>query len=389
MIRRTTVWIAVAVGVGACGDGRPLAPDAEIWGCGDGVVAPDEHCDDGPETGTSTSLCTLECRTARVEWIQLEGNTQLPFPARKMVGGLPAHLVISNFDDRGIALVPVGNKGPPVILKKYAAPVSFEVHGVDRVVWIERAVPGVGGPWLLWTIIGEDPPVIREISYPVEGAEAGTFALRSVVGPNGFVWRDLDNELHHTTVSKVDPVTIDHRALGPAPSGQLQVARWWNDELVGYFFERPDQMTDVVIAWRLRPATERWTGVWRKPVMSAIIGRFRADLGDRQFAMLAPDGAIDVWSFDRDAPEIVDSLYGYVPAGSQHIMKGSKRIQTVDPQGRLVVLMDNGNGRSLAPQYLKIGPPCTVCTISETEGAPEWFALDEIAIHGFNRTVIE
>jgi hypothetical protein len=185
---RACVWIAVAAGVGACSDGRPLAPDAEIWGCGDGVVAPEEECDDGPGTGTSTSLCTLDCRTARVKWVQLEGNTQLPFPARKMVGGLPV-LVISNFDDRGIAIVPVGNKGPPVILKKYAAPVSFEVHGVDRVVWIERAVPGLGGPWLLWTIIGEDPPVIREIPYPVEGAEAGTFALRSVVGPNGFVWR--------------------------------------------------------------------------------------------------------------------------------------------------------------------------------------------------------
>jgi hypothetical protein len=159
---------------------------------------------------------------------------------------------------------------------------------------------------------------------------------------------------------------------------------------VAYFFERPDQMTDVVIAWRLRPAAERWTGVWRKPVLSAIPSWVRPDLGNRQFAMLAPDGAVDMWSFDADGLEIVDSLYGFVPAGSQQIMNSfDGRIHTVDPQGRLVVLMNNGRGRSLAPQYLQIGPPCSVCTIAETEGGPEWFALDEVAIHGVNVTVTD
>lgn len=373
-----------------CHDPRRLpANDASLTGCGDGITVEDpadpnvsEQCDDGDQTGTSDSLCTLECKNARVEWVPLEGQTTLPFPARKLVA-VAAQLVVSAFDDRGIAVVPVGNAAGSVILKKYSAPVSFEVQD-DKIIWIERGIPGMGGPWLLWTRLG-DLSVINEITYPRPDSSAGIFVLADNVGPNGFIVHDENGHLHRVMLWNPEQPVIQDYDVGPTESREVTLGRRLahTSNRVAYFLEAGEQTEVLVTDDYPLPPQRHWYGIWPKKVLHAVDGYFKGPFADEQVAMLAPDGAVDVWSFQGPLSEITDSLFGYVPAGSQQIMRDdSASVYSIDSAGNLVVLKNNGAGRSLRAQQFPIGPPCSICTIAETVGAPEWFALDLVAVHG-------
>ena len=378
--------------------------------CGDGIITPapedparHETCDEGFETGGATSLCTLQCRDARVRWEELPGTTVLPFPARKMVHGLPDHLVISAFDDNGIAIVPVANSGGTQILKKYSAPMAFEVGKWDQsdtlmeVMWIERAIEGVGGPYLLFAKIGEEPAVIREVAYPLMGSVGGKFASIENIGPNGFV-----DVLQDGTIQRVWTygLSMSSNNLGPTPGGTLSFAlRFYTVDATARIrlatFFADGSATGIVLASDPNggPSTRDWEYVWNKSVLDAVHGSWTRQQGVNQVALLSTDGTVDILSLGSTPAEILDSAYGALPAGSQHItsLGGADpsldiprySLLTVDAQGRIVVLKNNGAGRSLAPQYLPIGPSCSVCTIAEHAGAnPEWFALDTLAVRG-------
>jgi len=172
-------------------------PDATASSsCGDGVVNGEsgvESCDDGGANGNATSLCSIQCADRTVRWhSMIPPTTVLPFPARKLVDSGPA-LVISSFDDSGIATVPIGNDRPTDVLRKYSAPTAFQVGGWTpspwpAVMWIERAVPGQGGPWLLWAKIGEPFfPVIHEVTYTTPNSTGGVFIRSGDFGNNAIV----------------------------------------------------------------------------------------------------------------------------------------------------------------------------------------------------------
>jgi hypothetical protein len=407
VLRRWPQLIVVVL-LWSCSADPRRAPDALPYAprCGNGVIdrlsgapALDETCDEGEGNGGPNSLCTLTCKDAHVRWFPAGGPTTLPFPARKLVRALPDYLVISNFDDNGIALVPIENVAAPVLLKKYSAPSSFEVGKWDfsdaysEVMWVERPIPGVGGPWLLWTKIGEQPaPVIRELPDPVANGRAGTFLLEENYGRNGFADTDANGNLHRVLVSEVQPApSMSDVDIGPSPPGTLSLVR----KIPGihgyraiYFFAN-GPTTNVIAATDPVDTTSlpvvEWAGTWPRAVEHMTPGLFTNEVAPDQAAVLSPEGSVDIWAFHGAIGEVPPPHYGDVPAGSQNIaaITSGESILTVSPQGDLVLLMNNGNGRSLKPQYLHVGQACNVCTIAETSGhAPEWFAFDNLVIHG-------
>jgi hypothetical protein len=389
----------------ACGDipGRP--PDAPAPFCGDGIVTPNpdpalnESCDDGAATGGPDSLCTLDCKDATREWIPLPGDTILPFPARKLVEALPAHLVISNFDDNGIALVPISNVGETQVLKKYSAPIDFEVgrwssQGPMEVMWIERAVPGVGGPFLLIAPIGVAAPVIRELPYPVAGGAGGRFVTFENVGAYGMV-EISDGRLVRVWPERAAPggdLTMHAFDLGPAGEGSIAFATRLDvdPQLRVAVFTQTESATAIVLAIDPNggPTTREWDTSWLKRVIHAADGRWTTSQGPYQVALLAPDGTIDILALGSTPGEILDTSFGVVP-GAQQLQAsfpgspGLQSIVTLDDQGRVVLLRNNGRGRALRPQYFPLRNGCTVCTLGETANYVDWFALDTIAIHGY------
>jgi hypothetical protein len=227
--------------------------DASELRCGDGITVADplatelsEECDDGAATGTDESLCMANCKSGHVEWKPLEGETTLPFPARKLVA-IPGYLVISSFDQRGVAVVPIGNTSEPVILQKYSSTSSFEVQP-EGILWIERAVPGVGGPWLLWTGFGPSLGSITEIPYPTAPATGGLFALGSNYGPNGFLERDASGHLHRTLVSNLPNPAIEDIDVGPTSGTVISLARRFvaSSDRTAFFLEA-GATTEVII----------------------------------------------------------------------------------------------------------------------------------------------
>jgi len=241
-----------------------VAPDGPPPGCGDGVISdgslgPAEQCDDGLENGTEFSLCHTSCYSAEAAFHRIGPDTMLPFPAKKLVWA--GVLVISNFDDQGIALVPVGNTSAPALLKRHSAPVDFEVGGGLGasdwwVMWIERAVPGEGGPWLLWANLGEFPaPTIHELAFAASTRGDPVF-VRYDWGHNGVATVDANGHLVFIRVEDLSQGLASLTDLGPAPSGVLRRAALTYARRAAIFFEDGPGTTVVAVSppWLAPPS---------------------------------------------------------------------------------------------------------------------------------------
>lgn len=382
----------------ACGPAaQPDVPDAAPPRCGDGIVTPNredpaqhEQCDDGDATGGPDSVCTLDCVSGVTFWTSFpEDTTQLPFPSKKTVF-TGSHFIISNFDDDGIAAVPYRNVSRPIFFKQYTAPISFNVGEIDNattVMWVEREIPNNGGPWLLWAKL-ESSPIISEVPYPLADHDGIVFVRGGPLAMRGIGFKDSNGHLRRIHFEDLSPsLRVYDWDLGPAPDGTLAEARRmpWGEggPWVAYLFAA-GEVTNIVVATdpvsSIQPSVV-WRGTWGTPILDTDTGRNEPGVPSENLKLLTPDGSVYLWSFLYES-EVQAPRFGSVSPGAQRF-DGLNDIESVNTQGQLEVLVNNGVGRGLALQRLQIGPPCTVCSIAETDGTPEFFTLDTTLVHGF------
>lgn len=377
-----------------CGGPERVAPDGAPPRCGDGVVSdgslgPTEWCDDGSANGTELSLCFPNCTSAESSWRPIEADTTvLPFPAKKLIPSWD-HLVISNFDDQGIALVPIRNSGPPVLLKRYGAPVDFEVPAglpgstSSSVMWLERAVPGVGGPWLLWANASEDPaPTIHVLPFPTDTRGDPVF-VRHDWGHNGIVTVDANGHLLFILVQDLSQNLVRLTDLGPAPSGILRrAAHTRNWARTAIFFEDGPITTIVTLSgsWPEPPSVDSQT-IWNGFIHDVAWGEWLPSLVD-EVAVLGAQGEVTIISPGQDLVEAFPPVFTRIPGNVTDISDDRGNLYAMTQDGNLVWIVNNREGRGMKPQLFPIGLPCTVCTIAEQWTSPAWFALDTIAVHG-------
>ncbi|MDB4956163.1 MAG: hypothetical protein JWO36_3732 [Myxococcales bacterium] len=156
-----------------------------------------EQCDDGPLNGTpqDPNRCTKQClrgdHANGLEPIQ-HVPFAVAFPMKKIVeleiNTTCPSLAFTGFDDTGahVALGPPNAGGFSLVVQPQI--VTMKVHsapsGLGRLwrpngdfsspLWVERAVPGVGGPWLFFATFSADfTPTIHELPYPFPDGEGG------------------------------------------------------------------------------------------------------------------------------------------------------------------------------------------------------------------------
>jgi hypothetical protein len=423
--RRRVRWRAANVGIAlvllaGC---DPAPRDIPPPGCGNGVLEPEfedgqsvgETCDDGPLTGTAESLCSVDCQSAKLAPVEVTATQELPFPARKlMVSG--SWLVASSLDDRGVALV----AGDTVhVLKAHAAVADFTISAVDEtdwsspdVVWIEHAAPGLGGPWLLWAEIGEEPiPVIHEIPFPVPDASDIAFLrgtdqlayvpiVMSVVASGRHYIVRMPHPLHPsgwTTVTDLGPVP----SSGPILAVTASASDSYTSRMISFFGTGPAYVvaaTPLDLHFYVPPVVE-YAGTWPTSIISADNASFTPSAPATevwtQLAVLAPDGTVYVWKFDRDLGEIDTTYFARFPEGTQQLaslglapssldIEGSNSsVLGIVDDGSLAFILNNRAGRGLATQQFWIGPSCSVCTLGEQVmqlNGTEWVAFDDLAM---------
>lgn len=409
---------AFLVAAAACGPGgRDDVPDAKS-GCGDGVITPpEEQCDDGLANGSTESLCTVDCRD-RTLTASVEQQVALPVPARKLYWTNSCFqgqwLVASNFDDEGIAVV--STEGPEsFLLKAHAAPVDFTIGSIDEMntcradlIWVEQAIPGIGGPWLLWTGLGDTPePVIHELPFPIPGASNVVFEregrqqwpilLSAEAGGHLYLARLFYPEAPGGYVDLTDlgpssstpRLSVNIRESGPGPDfGFSRVAEFGSDGPTSVVMVKYDYT-----AFSDPPSVD-FAGTWPNVVLSADDGEWVPETeGQTQLALLDPSGTVNIWDFHGDPAEVEPLLFGNLTAGTQQIatfdFDGGTGCVTpycgvvgVAPDGSIELLTDNGTGRALEKQRFDFGVPCTACAIDQNElrAVPEWFAFDTLAV---------
>lgn len=193
------------LGLLACGEQRPTstpdaAPDAAAPFCGDGVFENGETCDDGAATGTPQSTCSKQCRsiagcTYVLPMHRVAGD--LPNPARQLVdwnlnngyteavaftgsGDDPLHVAIPRTqtfsETEAPRVIPLQLHSPATSVTRLWKPSANpnQMYDVTYPLWIERAIPSVGGPWLVYaTFDASLTPTYTEIPYPFPDGEGG------------------------------------------------------------------------------------------------------------------------------------------------------------------------------------------------------------------------
>lgn len=320
-------------------------------------------------------------------------------------------MVASNFDDDGIALVSSEGAGT-FLLKAHSAPLDFAVGSIDEqqtcgtdVIWIERPVPGVGGPWLLWAEIGEEPaPVVHELPFPIPGADGGVFERRAAAQ----LWPVLLSAtaggrlyLARLFYPAAAGGHVDVTDLGLA-SESPRISVELDDRIVGGF-DRVAELgangsTSVVMAHydslneSVLPSID-YQGTWPDFVISANHGEWVAGEGGReQLALLDQDGIVSIWDFLHDPAEVEPTYFGIMPTGTQEIATFDFEVSNqcvapycgvvgLDPDGNAVFIAGNGAASGLRPQSFDIGPSCSTCSLDQGElFGPEWFGLDDTAV---------
>ena len=364
--------------------------------CGDGVVSANvesiESCDDGELNGTATSTCRIDCTSAESRWLARDDeSTTLPFPAKKLVATERA-LVISNYDDRGIAVVPQRNLGVPILLRGAAPARSFTVTGSSEidgtiVMWIEQGTSQADLPALYWANLSESPPQPREIPYPLVDTSGGIFIQNENYTWDGFADVGKDRRLYQVQFSSLQPPAPQIWELGTAPDGDLVAAMVvvaGDMRGIAYFFD-DGFSTRVAIATHPGDGIPSIVRTVRLPARVVDIARahLNRDGGLDVVTILTPDGVIYAWDFSDPDPEAFLRVFGRVRPGSQHLF-GWTSMVAVTREGEVAHLVENTKGESLATQYHRVGVQCSVCTIAETAGpTAEWFAFDTIAIRGW------
>lgn len=386
-----TTSVAFALLFIACAESSP----DEMPRCGDGIVTHEpiaESCDDGEANGTSGSVCRRDCTSAASVWKAVpEDTTTLPFPAKKLVAS-ETGLIMSNYDEGGVAIVPKRNALATTILRGSGVPRSFTVTGSPEidgavVIWIERDGGPAGNQQLWWANLAETPPIPRQMDYPITSAMGGLFILNQNYTQDGFADVDANRRLYQVQVASFSPPQLQVWDVGSAPDGTLVAAIVVADDVtsaIAYFFD-DGVGTQVALATHPQNGPPRIYRTVRVPtrVVDVTRGYFERSGGVDRLAILSPQGEIHTWDFTRPDPEAFLCEFGRVRAGTQHLYAYTS-VVAVTPLGEVAHLVENGSGQSLASQYHVIAPPCSVCTIAETTGpTAEWFAFDTVAIHGW------
>lgn len=418
--------VAACAPAGREGDGPPR--------CGDGIlqlgqtyeldVPPllvTEQCDDGDLNGTTESQCSLQCQDMTLQ-VDVSRQLQLPMPARKLMAMSTClgadWLFASSFDDRGIAVISAENE-QSFVLKAHGPPSDFTIGAISDhnacstdLVWIERAIPTVGGPWLLWARIGEEPaPIIHELPFPIPGAVDAVFQREHPIGLPLIMTAASGGRLFLARLyypadagGHVDVTDVGAASTAPSLAARIEFDHGQvNDGFTrNAVFDSSDPPHVVVakydVAQEGTPFAD-YDGTWPRRVISAENGEWVPGFEARgQLAMLAADGTVDIWDFLSDAGEITSTTYGVLPPQTQQLAVFSSDLsyQCVEPwcavlgvatDGSITVLQNNAEGHALAPQRFDIGPPCTVCSLDEMQlvhsapgSYPSWYAFDDLAV---------
>lgn len=322
-------------------------------------------------------------------------TTLLPFPARKLIS-TGQRLVVSNFDSGGVAVVPIANTGATATYQYRSDTLSFAVGSSGQfesvLMWIEGALSSSEGPWLLWVNLAETLPTIREVPHSLLSHAGGVAFVRDEsYGLYGFAYKDSNGRLHRSLVDLDSGVVYDFD-LGVAPGGrlvdvQIAAAEGPSGYRAAYRFQSSD-VTHVLIAtdpgrsWTLPPPVVEHVGTWPGPLRDARWSCCKTQ-NSAELDVLTDDGGLFVWPLPLETVEVPRHLFGVLPASTQSIFTAYGDVVSIDATGHLGVLVNNGQGRAVAPQKLPIGPSCSVCTIGESTGSAEWFALDVTAVHGY------
>lgn len=200
-------FVLIALSTFACGQPRPsstpdAAPDAPAPFCGDGVLLNGEQCDQGPITGTPQSTCTKQCRSiascmyaGAIAMHRIAGN--MPNPARQLVdwqlnngyteavaftgsGDEPLHVGVpytqAFSETEAPRYIPLQLHAPASSVTRLWTPSADPNYAYDVTypLWVERAIPNVGGPWLVYaTFDASLTPTYTEIPYPFPDGEGG------------------------------------------------------------------------------------------------------------------------------------------------------------------------------------------------------------------------
>lgn len=395
--------------VASCGPPPEDRADAGPPGCGDGLLQEGEECDEGLRNGTDESVCTLICRSGKIDFDVL-GSFELPFAPTQMyvVGRANVEgdaLVFSHADEEGIGVLygiataaqsgntPLLYMLPPV----HTRPTSFDVRHVEgtaEMVWVEERASSTEGPWLFVATLGDDAhaaPTVRELPYPIPSTAGGHFVQRGQVSSVFMTDRDDDGELWVAYLDALDSTVVSDQ--GPSPA-ELELTRGWlrspGNEYTRLvrFFANP-RSVHVGTFGATGAGTVQLVEPWSLTVRetdAVVMGR--ASL-ETELAMLDGSGNISIWPFSDPQPEAAAMLYGKVPAGTQNFqgffrglsvdLEAVMDIVALSPDGSLVSLANNGAGDALQVQTTQIGPPCETCTMAETgmDGyLTNWISLD-------------
>jgi len=397
-------------------------PDARVPYCGDGVVGVDdvgpnnpgfdEQCDDGPLNGTSASLCTVQCLGGH--WL-MGPAVSIPLdsaPRMMLSFSINDHdsLAYTSYDDDAVHVTIGGLDVFPapepttISLKVHSPPISIGLlHGFNIPqqwpVWIERAIPGVGGPWMFYAsfdIAGQ--PTIYEMPYPFPDGVGGE--LRSF--DNGInpvlvdQSTDGSNDLLVAVLIAIDvgnvvvaqqrlPAPGTHRGVlvgNAAPSVDLYDSPNWLDRFsfVQFFDDNATFETFYVTEpdTDVRPVdfaiAELATGTWPYSVADGVLLPKRWNNGGAAYthpyttAVIDNTGEVYTWQFDHSpSGEFPPTLFGHVAAGS-HLVSGGgdddpDAVIAYQPDGKEVVLADgdlvNIPSSALQPQVSQLTTPWT------------------------------
>ena len=345
----------------------------------------DEQCDDGPLNGTSASLCTVQCLGGH--WaIGPVSGIPLDSPPRMIqtfvINDHNSIAYTSNDDDAvhvtigGLDVFPAPE--PTTIkLKVHSPPTSIGLLDGFNIpqqwpVWVERAIPGVGGPWMFYaTFDATGAPTIHEISYPFPdgvGGDLSTFdsAINPVLVDQS---TDASHDLLVAVLIAVDEDTVvvaPQRLMAPgvhrgvlvgnpgqpddyAPlSNRYSFVQFFDDNSTFETFYVTEPGTDV------RPAdfviTTSATGSWPYPVVDGVL---LPKIWNNDFSMAHPfttavmtdTGDIYTWQFDHSpSGEFPPTLFGHVAPGSRLVHGGGDddpdAVIAYQPDGTEIVLAD-------------------------------------------------
>ncbi len=386
----------------------------------------DEQCDDGPLNGTSASLCTVQCLGGL--WsIGPTLSIPLDSPPRSMQSfSINDHnsLAYTSYDDDadhgtigGLDVFPAPEP-TTITLKVHSPPTSLGLlrqfnANVQWPVWIERAIPGVGGPWMFFASFdAAGEPTIHEVPYPFPDGAGGEFYTMNVPTNPVLVDQSTDgsNDLLVAVLIAIDaddivvaqqrlPAPGAHRGVlvgnpgavdtfdSPSWLDRFNFVQFFDDNSTFETFYVTEPDSDV------RPAdftiSEFAAGTWPYPVVDGVLLPKEWN-GDPAMthpyatAVIADTGDIYTWQFDHSpAGEFQPTLYGHVAPGSRLGPGGGDNdpdaIIAYQPDGSEEVLADGDLAHtpssSLHPQISQLSTAWTTAAVKWTQfsfGPGDW-----------------